>query len=270
MQTVPLQPVAFNTPKTETSLNQPGVDTKSAARIKWTFGDYVGLIGGGIGIVSLAVSLVSLNISHRAYDRSTGKIGAGLEILALLPHDDQVRPGFRTKTGFGGMSAVVFQNLDDLLAFNPTVVVMNSCSEIVDELRVQTKFVGGMINTIKSPPEVQRKKTPWVIEQAKEENYHLNAKLNPRQQARASITRGIVAQMVQAQPTDERINIEHLGMFEVRVFGHAVGAPEAFDAAKETGSFSFVWIPAGFPEDRCKKLISTMQPDVEILEKGPQ
>jgi hypothetical protein len=72
--------------------------------------------------------------------------------------------------------------------------------------------------------------------------------------------------MIQAQATDERIDKDHYGTFQIEVYGRLAGVT-SFDGAERLANLHFAWLPRGFPEDRCKKLLETMQPYADISGK---
>lgn len=131
-------------------------------------------------------------------------------------------------------------------------------------MRVETKFVFGMIDTRELSPDKQRAPTPWVLKQVEREDHQLGKKLMPGQRATIPVARGLVSQMLQAQAAD-RAAKDHYGGFEIKCYGRIVGLT-SFDGAEQDAIvvMNFVWLPTGFTDDKCKKFLETFQPDVEI------
>jgi hypothetical protein len=205
-------------------------------------------------------------------NRSAGKTEAELTILRMFPHQTELPATVRVKNRVVGHlkigDAVYFTDLDNLLWTNPSIYFKNTGGEPIDTVRVETRFTQGMIDAIDLPEEVQRRKTPWVMKQAEVEEYHLGEKMKHGQLGSVSMVRGLVAQLVQAQATDERAERDHFGMFEVTVSARHVGAT-AFDVAvgENPLKIKFIWLPKGFSETRCKKLLADMQPYVSIYDR---
>lgn len=208
-------------------------------------------------------------VAEKTYERAAGLIPAKLLLQPLTPSDEELPPVFWRKNKINRMEAIYLENVDGLLAWNPMAHVKNIGDELVDVLRIETRFVDGMIDGIGLPLEIQRRKTRWVTEQKKDEDYVLNDKLWPGGTASVSVVRGILSQLMLAQATDERAEREHLGIFKFRAYGRIVGPnPSPMDSAIGEPGVNFVWLPRGFPEERCKKLVDSMQPHVSIVNPG--
>jgi hypothetical protein len=217
------------------------------------------LVGAGIGAY---MGHRSASVSEATLARASGKIRAKLSVR-FVPEQSKVPAPYHKKNKFL-QDAIAFKDLNSLQWLNPCVIIKNTGDEPIDAIRVKTRFVGGFIDVIDAPPDVQRGKTPYVVRQAEDEEYILSEKLMPGKEARVSIVKGLVGQMVQAQATDQRITRDHYGSFQITCYGRIVGGP-GFDGAEAPIGIMFIWVPKGFPEGECKKVLTEMRPSVEIL-----
>lgn len=165
-----------------------------------------------------------------------------------------------------GTQEVRFTTLDQLIALNPRVVLRNNGDEAIEVIRVETRFTYGFVDAMGLAPEKQRSMAPWVLKQTEREDHQLPKKLLRGQRGEVSITRGLVAQMVQAQTTDKS-DRDHYGRFEVRCYGRIVGGT-AFDESERNATvvLTFCWVPNGFPEEKCRKVLESFQPLVNITD----
>lgn len=227
-----------------------------------------------LALVALLISILAAcftywqsSVAQKALDRASGKVNAKLELVGMTPKMEDIPPALIEKFAEqGNIGGITLRSLDDLIALNPTVILKNVGDEPVETLRVETRFVTGAIDTIGLPAEKQREKTPWVLKQLEQEDYPLSQKLENNQTAKIPFMRGLLGQMMQAQSEGQR-DRKHLGKFEIRCYGKIVGGP-TFDAAeaKEPLVLSFIWIPNGFPKEKCKEVIEGMKPAV-LIEK---
>jgi hypothetical protein len=239
---------------------QPQSDQKWSWKTALAIWAVLGPLASGLGTFWLTHRQTA--VSEKTLDLATGKTEAQLSVR-LYPDQKDVPKAYRLKNRFLE-DAVYFHDIDALLSLNPSVIVRNIGQEPVGTLKIETHFHFGFIDTTDLPPDEQRNKTPWVLRQVEKEEYPLSEKLMPGQEVRVSIVRGLTGQMVQAQAVDQRKVSDHFGVFEINCYGKIVGGV-IFDPAKEPIAMAFAWKPTGFPEDRCQKVVETMQPQTEFL-----
>jgi hypothetical protein len=221
-------------------------------------------VGPGIGvIVGWCFTYRQTVVSEKTYDRASGQIVAKLKMVGIRPNDRDIPSAYRTK-GDLFHNEVHFNDLDQILAVNPTIVVENNGSEPIDALRVEVQETDGMIDGRDLPAELATAKTPWVTRQSEVAEYPLNEKLTRGMKASVTIVPGLIGQMSQSQAKDGRNTRDHFGRFKVTVFGRIVGGT-TYDRTDVEMGVQFVWMPKGFPEDKCKNIVETMKPRVEVF-----
>lgn len=233
----------------------------------------------GDTLIALGAVLISLfavgltywqgSVAQQTDDRAAGRIPARVEVLDVTPKADEL-PAHTLDTFHPSLSfkTTLFRKVDELLNANPRILFKNTGDEPVEAVRVETRFVLGMIDLIDAPRDMQLMQAPFVLHQAEREDYPLSRKLQPGETALVPVARGLLGQMVQAQdPAKE--DRKHMVKFGIRCFGRIVGG-SSFDAPERHQELfmTFMWLPNGFPEEKCKKLIETMQPAVEVVARN--
>ncbi len=245
-------------------------------RGRWSAGDIVGLVGGVAGVIGGIIAVLSWleakesreiaadaqKLSQESFDRSTGKCTAKLTVDSFSPTVDEIPEQFKFSSFFG-TEVVRFESLDQLIGLNPCLTVRNAGDEVIEALRVETKFVYGIIDGRDLPPEKQFAPTPWVLKQVEREDHELGRELKPGERAAIPIARGLVSQMLEAQAAD-RARKDHYGMFEIRCYARMVGVSSFDGADYPLVVMSFVWLPEGFTEDKCREFLDTFEPHVEV------
>ncbi|HYT88225.1 MAG TPA: hypothetical protein VEL76_05865, partial [Gemmataceae bacterium] len=211
-------------------------------------------LASGVGTIFNAVT------SRRNYDRVVGNIRAKLDLVESLPGPNDVPPALQKVSPITGMNELTLGQVEDFLRLNPRVVVKNVGDEPIDGLRVETKSVFSFIDMIGQPEARQKAPTPWVLDEVAREDYLLGEKLMPGKIATINITKGLLAQMVQLQARD-REDRPHYARFQIRCMAKLVGAT-AYDGVADQKAMSVrvVWLPKGFQEPSCKKLLAEFRP----------
>jgi len=126
---------------------------------RWTAGDLVGLVGGITGVVGAFIAILSWlearesrkiaadaqALSQKSFERSAGKGGAKFTVVSFSPTVDEIPQRLKFRSPFG-TDEVRLESLDQLIGLNPCLTVQNIGDEVIEALRVETKFVFGMID----------------------------------------------------------------------------------------------------------------------------
>lgn len=224
------------------------------------------VVGAVAASVTVFVGLQSVANNWRAEDRAAGRVEARISLIATLPRpEDMPKELFEAVLDTEASKCPHYREVAYLLSSNPSVVVKNVGTEIIDVLRTETQMVYGMTDARGKTLESFGKPAPFVHRQSEREDYVLSRKLKPGDTATVSVAKGIVGQMTQAQSSD-RPDWKHCGRFEARCYAHAVGnASTAFDASEPDNRMVLLmsWLPSGFTEEKCKGVLG-ITPTVAI------
>jgi hypothetical protein len=231
----------------------------STKRVAWA-----GLI---VAVVALAVAGWQGCVAQRTYDRAAGKVLAKVSIEGVEPSPDEMGPEYKAKGMNGMVEAIRFNTLERLMAMHPAIVVKNTGDEPIRAVRVETRFVFGMIDYTDEPAKARGDPSPWAVKQFEQENHELSRSLQPGQYAHVPITRGLLKQMIQAQDP-KRIEKVHYGRFDVSCYGSLVGMG-TFDQSDQNTpmTLSFSWLPSGFPDAKTRKFLDDFLPSIEITDE---
>ena len=224
------------------------------------------LVAFVISICAAVFTFWQSSVAQQTYNLSTGKIRAQVAQEGMIPSMEEVPPKFIGKLSeTSDLGGIFMQSIDDLIVLNPKLRVKNSGDERIESIRVETRFVSGVINTIGLPADKQNTKSPWSLKEVEVEEYPISQHFKRGQTANLSFVRGILAQLAQSQ-NEQLKEQRHLGKFEIRCYGKLVGSPTYDPASGEPISLSFIWLPTGFPKEKCKEIIDGMKPAVFIDE----
>ncbi len=222
-----------------------------------------------IAVLSLVVALAALGVSfwqwkvaQRAEDRASGKIRANFEFIGIGNTDEKTLSRLEKKTQLG-FKAVYLDDVDKLVNWGPYVEVKNTGEEVIDGIRIEVELTTGMYI---GPGVTQKDPVPYVVTQASSFEPHLAEKLQPGASATVLIVKPLLEQILPAK-FEEKNDLEYLGHFHVSVYCRIAGGT-GYDrpTPDKTATLHFVWLPSGFPEEKCKKILA-MQPTVRIIGK---
>jgi hypothetical protein len=213
-----------------------------------------------VAMTSGAGTIFNAITSRRNYDRAVGNIRAKLELVESLPGPRDVPPDLQKVSPITGQNELTLGQVEDFLRVNPRVVVKNVGDEPIDGIRVETRAVFSFIDMVGQPEARQKAPVPWVLDEVAREDYLLGEKLMPGKVAEIRITKGLLSQMAQLQARDREDRL-HYARFQVRCMAKLVGGT-AYDGAKDQKAFSFriVWLPKGFSDAKCKKILEEFKP----------
>lgn len=255
-------------PMATTQANSP---PEPPAATVWTLGDWVGLVGGLIGIASLVISVLSWHearqsrkvaedsfaVSQKSYDRAAGKIAAKIVIKEALPTYKDVPERLKPKSQIADLLGTIrVGSLSDLRQLDPRAVLHNAGDEIVDAIRIETKAPLVSFHYPENPKERQfAALRPWVLKPPDRDEPPLTRNLRKGDEIAVTLARPLVSQLLAAQ-ANAPPGKDCIGRFEVRAFGRVVGAT-SFDGDESTATLvlGFIWDPKGFPEDECKRYL---------------
>jgi hypothetical protein len=200
--------------------------------------------------------------AKEANDRQSGRVVAKLQIVGVHPKAGEfpelLEPFLKQMPE---TKSYCVREPGQLLFLNPRIIVKNIGEEPIDSIRVETKFVWGLIDAIDKPVDQTRIKDPFVLRQAERDTYDLSRKFKKGEMLVMPFAKGLLGQMIQAQ-NPAKGEWKHSGRFEVRCFARMVGST-SFDGGDtdEFAQVTFWWYPNGFPEDKVKAMIEKMQPE---------
>lgn len=231
-------------------------------------GIFMGLVLAAIGVgLTLWLGLLQFSTGKETNDRQAGRIGAKFEFVKVLPFPTDVKEFYEEIFPFGGTVAPRFKSVDELMAFNPRVVVKNNGDENIEEVRIEVQRVFSVsVNPTRAPGDNVFVENP-LGEPTEIEKFVLSEKLRPGESATVPYGRAFLRDIMRVQ-NPEKKDWKHVAKYEVRCYGRAVGAT-AFDVA-ERRDFSwqaFAWLPSGFSEEKCKKYLD-MTPTAKIGQPG--
>lgn len=226
----------------------------------------LGMVMGGVSLVvatlSLVVSFQQGQVSKEANDRAAGRIVPRFEIVKLVPHPDKLRPLFQPVHPADGTSLAHFRHVDDLLSFDPSLVVRNTGDEQIDSIRVETQELRVTLIEAGVPAERVPTFRP-LLSPVHREDYTLSERFKPGQTATVPVSRPLLRALLQAQVQPDS-DVKHAGLFEIRCFARCVGGTVYERADRNEGNHvDFCWYPKGFKEDGCKRYLD-LTPTVKV------
>lgn len=254
---------------------------KDPQRQRWTLGDWVGLAGGVLALLSLIVAWLSHSeavesrkiaekaqaLAQQTYDRSAGKVPAKLAVTGFSPERVVVPDIYREAKN--GELDVVLTGTEDLKKFNPRLFVKNTGDEPIDAIRIEGKvrLVGAALKEENLKREFASQ-VSWWHDRIDSREIQLGRKLSPGETASIPLVKSLASQLGHLQLKTPS-PVDHVGIFEFHCSGRLVSA-NAFDPASGgTGiSIRVVWIPTGFTQEACRALIDSDNAAVEIT-KAP-
>jgi hypothetical protein len=227
-----------------------------------------------IVISALALVLTGLSFYYTktqndyTRERAAGRLPARLELVGSKPDANTLKPALR-KSIFGSeYTTMFFGTPTDVVNLNECVILRNVGDEPIEAIRVTVSYAGGF-NEKDVFKVVGLDQPPIVTEQqVHKEDHILDQKMTKGEVALIPLTKGMLHQMLQAQK-DRAKDVERFGVFRVRSSAKIVGA-SSFDGIYDDKELTLrlLWLPSGFDEEQCTKLIERFQPRVEIMKDG--
>ncbi|MBA4020274.1 MAG: hypothetical protein C0483_24195 [Pirellula sp.] len=211
-----------------------------------------------VSLVSGSGTIWNATTSNRNYDRLSGRTRAQLVMIDSVPAQEDVPEGLLQKSPIFDEQVLTLSDVDDFFRLNPRLLFKNVGDEPIGDIRLETRLGFSFIDMIGEPEERQRKPTPWAYEDATRDDYVLGEKLFPEHIVEVSIVRGLLDQMTQLQATD-RADRWHYGQFDIRCMGKLVNGGGFDSTDYSQASVNFRWKPAGFPQDKCKKVLEKLR-----------
>lgn len=219
---------------------------------KWMVGTNVALAAVAAG--ALFVAFQQTQSAREANDRTAGRIGARLEIVRVEPHPTEAQQFFDKVFPDDGKGERVFaphfRDVEQLLLFNPRLVVRNTGSEIVEALRLETQRDFLFLIDPQKPGGGWADKL--VAETCEREELTLSRKLHPGETAIVPVGKGLLKSMLDSN--SKHADWKQCGKFTFACYARAVGQT-GYDGAdrNEVAMGSVVWYPSGFTDEKSKK-----------------
>jgi hypothetical protein len=222
------------------------------------------LIGGGIGYW---LAYRQTAVIERSYDRQAGKIPAKLEVIRPTnTPKDQVPPDQRFKIA-DAQGGARFSALDQLVLFSPAVEFRNTGDEPIEAIQIEVRCIRSTVDRKGVAPDTSP--FNYILKQGDRQTHTLHRILRPGEKAGVSILKGVLTQLVQAQPPEDQLQTRVVsGWFLVTVSARLVGVP-AFNAAEGKNPYVFElnWVPSGFPAEQVKKVADSLESQVIVQPK---
>lgn len=178
--------------------------------------------------------------------------------------DPAVVKRFTKKVEGNGDEVFRMDNPNELMEWNPRLVIQNTGDEIIDGLRVEVTYITGKAYGIGVKQQIP---IPFATNEPSTSEITTFGKLLPKQKASIYLHSLLLDQMLQSLfgVYDDK---DHEGTFKVRVYCRLAGS-STYDAigSREDRYAILHWRPTGFSDrDKCEK-IRKMQPLVEVSSK---
>jgi hypothetical protein len=107
------------------------------------------------------------------------------------------------------------------------------------------------------------------VSQIHRQDYDLDRKLGKNEVVRVPLTKGILHQIIQGQK-GQTIDAERYGEFDIRFYAKVVGG-NSFDGIYDEKflRIKILWLPNGFDEVKCNKVIDSFKANVEVMREKP-
>ncbi|WP_237722949.1 hypothetical protein [Singulisphaera acidiphila] len=229
--------------------------------INWEFWT---VIGGGIGVISLGVAIVSNNLGTKSVSRQLGYDKAQIRLLRLDFADDQIGRSL-AKPSIYKVPMIGLDDLDDMIRLNPTACIEMMDDQPLESIRIEVSpspdplaFVIA-VDMSKCITEADSKKTPWAVNRIMSKEYPIVNRPRSGQILAVPIADLLVRHMAQAQVKEvERRHRAHYGKFVIRVYVKLAGSPTWSPDIKQTYCMMhYFWYPKGFPEKECEDFAAT-------------
>lgn len=225
-----------------------------------------------LSVISIVTSIGSLIYSRQqahaaleANSRASGRVSAQLVFEGSIPDGTSLPEELRHPIFDSPYTTFYSKNPEELIRLNPRIVLRNAGEEPVEAIRVTVSYDFGRSASddyflIGSGPP-----GPIVTEQLHREEHLLDQKLGHNDVCIIPITKGLIHQMLQGQQ-GQIANAQRYGEFSIRCSGRVVGGT-SFDPLADDMllKFRLLWLPEGFPENKCTKLVRDIQPKLTII-----
>jgi hypothetical protein len=229
--------------------------------------------------ITVVISIIAIGIAGSSFyftksqndytrERAAGRLPARLELVGSRPDSNTLQPELRKRIFGSDYTTMFFGAPTDVVNLNERVVLRNVGDEPIEAIRVTVSYVGGF-NEKDAFKVVGLDQPPIVTEQqVHKEDHILDQKVNKGEFALIPLTKGMLHQMLQAQKGQAK-GVERYGVFLVRCSAKIVGA-SSFDGTYDDKELTLrlLWLPSGFDEEQCTKIIERFQPRIEIMKDG--
>lgn len=236
--------------------------------MKLSASDFWSPVGGVIAIVGIPLTIFGLWLGYRAYTRQFGYDRAEIRLVRAEFSAPRIEQSLKKSSIFGD-EMIGLSNLDDMILWNPAVVIETLSNAPLESLRLEVTPLEGFIDTTKDFSEADRKMTPWVLEGAMTREYPITTRPEKGQKIVVSVADLLVRHMAQAQVKEpERRHRAHYGKYLVQIHAKLAGSPTWSEEIDGKGiAFKYFWYPTGFPEKECEAFAKAFSQPLRITHR---
>ena len=239
--------------------------------LKWVIG------ANGIAALALVVSVGSMwytmrqaHVAQETLDRTTGKKSAQIEYADFYPLPEAFRPDQRIQTHFTPKPRGYFKDTNSLVLLAPTMYLNNAGTDSIDAVKVAVGFLSGIIDTdpnakvdVQNPPtDWYKSETPVILRRVEREEHVMPQQWKPGQCLKLPVLKGFLGQLAQVQ-SKTKADVPHIALLEIAVYARLTGST-AYTGNEVKIEYLATWMPKGFPDDECKRVMTEYQPKFEF------
>ena len=224
---------------------------------------------------SLDVSKNSLDVSRATLDRATGKVAPKVEFAEFWPLPTDFRDDQKVEFADTKEKRPYYKDANALVLLAPMLTMNNVGEEPIDAVRIETAFREGMIDSrgekfdsANPPADWYKADTPVILRKTEKDEHILTKQWKPGDSIQISLLKGMLGQMAQVQ-SKVRTNRVHYARLEFSVSARLTGST-AFHSDGNKGWYMVAWLPSGFPEEECKRILDNYQPRISFGAKVPR
>lgn len=227
-----------------------------------------------VGREQAKIAKEQTELSKRTLEIATGKYGAKIEVADYFPtSSDFPAEDVGTLFGPGGLTRAYFRNANSMVMRAPALYFNNVGEAPIDRIRVEVSFVSGLADRVfqkdelKNPPaDWYKNDTPVLLRSVHREEYELSRPWNPGEGLRIVILKGVLDQISQVQSRTAKDKLHHAEL-AVEVSARLAGSPIFSGSSDMPIHFFVTWLPTGFTDDECKRVLDGYIPVHLFVEK---
>jgi hypothetical protein len=199
-------------------------------------------------------------VAKDAQERATGKISAKIKCAEYRPGPDDFPKEMRTEAF--GWNQPYYKDIESFLTYAPRLWINNIGDEPIDAIKITTSMTRSTIDM----PKQSKVEQGILVREEEREEIPLNQHLRPGRAIQVSLLKGLLGQMIQ-KPTEETSSVMHYAELRVTISGRLAGSAVFGSDSTEVIVCVVVWIPSGFPDEKCQDVLKDYQ---TFIDHGPE
>ncbi len=253
-------------------LSQTPPPSLSGSLLRRNWNGIAAIVAIVVSILAAAFTYRQTELTEKAYGRQTGRITANVVAVDYTPkHDAFPTEVLKTLPGEPpeAKPVVIIDTPDRFLDLPFTLTVKNLGEEPVDAIRVEVRAVWDRRVDQALTKTRHFEARDIGLKQVSGFDYSLSQKLVQGHSATVALSRGLLEQMIEVQPSSYPGDLA-FGAFEVTAYGRLVGAT-TFDRGTPMNyvRFAYYWRISGFDKSACEKVVAKMQ-DAPVVNFDPK